>query len=105
MVLKAYLSTWLIFYWVMTCEKDANIHLLAEKSAKVRAKPLEKDFEISAVAANSTENRDRSIDGENLSEDIPVLSWLGINLAELSWSIFGWAVAWIVYLGHIVLGW
>lgn len=56
-------------------DNDAAIHLLVEKSAKVRAKPLEKDFEILVVAANSTEKRDRSIDGgENRSEEVPVLS-------------------------------
>lgn len=56
-------------------DNDAAIHLLVEKSAKVRAKPLEKDFEILVVAANSTEKRDRSIDGgENRSEEVLVLS-------------------------------
>ncbi|KAF9689228.1 hypothetical protein SADUNF_Sadunf01G0069800 [Salix dunnii] len=56
-------------------DNDAAIHLLVEKSAKVRAKPFEKDFEISVVAANSTEKRERSIDGgENQSEEVPVLS-------------------------------
>ncbi|KAJ6426441.1 hypothetical protein OIU84_022113 [Salix udensis] len=56
-------------------DNDAAIHLLVEKSAKVRAKPLEKDFEILVVAANSTEKRERPIDGgENQSEEVPVLS-------------------------------
>lgn len=56
-------------------DNDAAIHLLVEKSAKVRAKPLEKDFEILVVASNSTEKRDRSIDGgENRSEEVLVLS-------------------------------
>ncbi|KAJ6341658.1 hypothetical protein OIU78_009752 [Salix suchowensis] len=54
-------------------DNDAAIHLLVEKSAKVRAKPLEKDFEILVVAANSTEKRERSIDGgENQSEEVPL---------------------------------
>ncbi|CAK7335741.1 unnamed protein product [Dovyalis caffra] len=56
-------------------DSDAAIHLLVEKSAKVRAKPLEKDFEISVVAAKSTEKRDGSIaGGHNRSEEVSVLS-------------------------------
>ncbi|XP_058095921.1 phosphatidylinositol 4-kinase gamma 4-like [Magnolia sinica] len=38
------------------CKKnDAVIHLVVQKSAKVRAKPFEKDFELSIVASNSYE--------------------------------------------------
>ncbi|KAF5734992.1 Phosphoinositide 4-kinase gamma 4 gamma 4 ubdk gamma 4 pi4k gamma 4 [Tripterygium wilfordii] len=37
---------------------DAVIHLLAQKSAKVRAKPIEKDFELSVVAENSNEKEE-----------------------------------------------
>ncbi|KAF8380042.1 hypothetical protein HHK36_027512 [Tetracentron sinense] len=37
---------------------DGVIHLLVRKSAKVRAKPVEKDFEVSIVASNSNERRD-----------------------------------------------
>lgn len=37
--------------------KDAVIHLLVRKSAKVRAKPVEKDFEVSIVASNLNERR------------------------------------------------
>ncbi|GMH09329.1 hypothetical protein Nepgr_011170 [Nepenthes gracilis] len=33
-------------------DTDAVIHLLVKKSAKVRAKPVEKDFELSVVASN-----------------------------------------------------
>ncbi|KAF8033379.1 hypothetical protein BT93_D2094 [Corymbia citriodora subsp. variegata] len=42
--------------------KDAVIHLLVQKSAKVRAKPIEKDFELSVEAAkpNVTTNGDKS---------------------------------------------
>ncbi|XP_030530199.1 phosphatidylinositol 4-kinase gamma 4 [Rhodamnia argentea] len=42
--------------------RDAVIHLLVQKSAKVRAKPIEKDFELSVEAAkpNVTTNGDKS---------------------------------------------
>ncbi|KAL9240537.1 hypothetical protein vseg_014744 [Gypsophila vaccaria] len=36
---------------------DAVIHLLVRRSAKVRAKPVEKDFEVSIVASETVENR------------------------------------------------
>ncbi|MQL75501.1 hypothetical protein Taro_007892 [Colocasia esculenta] len=36
-------------------DKDGVIHLLVHKSAKVRAKPLEKDFEVSIVASDLSE--------------------------------------------------
>lgn len=38
-------------------DNDAVIHLLVQKSAKVRAKPVEKDFELSIVAPNLNESR------------------------------------------------
>ncbi|KAI9185278.1 hypothetical protein LWI28_005819 [Acer negundo] len=37
---------------------DAVIHLLVRKSAKVRAKPVEKEFEVSIEAVNSNEKED-----------------------------------------------
>jgi len=37
---------------------EAVIHLLAQKSAKVRAKPVEKDFELSVEAENSNEKEE-----------------------------------------------
>lgn len=42
--------------------RDAVVHLLVQKSAKVRAKPIEKDFELSVEAAkpNVTTNGDKS---------------------------------------------
>ncbi|XP_059444187.1 phosphatidylinositol 4-kinase gamma 4-like [Corylus avellana] len=40
-------------------DNDAVIHLLVQKSAKVRAKPVEKDFELSVVAATASEGRDK----------------------------------------------
>ncbi|KAF8379712.1 hypothetical protein HHK36_029157 [Tetracentron sinense] len=46
---------------------DAVIHLLVQKSAKVRSKPVEKDFELSIVASNSNERSDEEEvdEGEN----------------------------------------
>ncbi|KAJ4956391.1 hypothetical protein NE237_013174 [Protea cynaroides] len=62
------------------CENsDAVIHLLVRKSAKIRAKPIEKEFELSIVASNVNERRDydeEEVDGENQwsngSEDLSV---------------------------------
>lgn len=54
---------------------DAAIHLLVQKSAQVRAKPLEKDFEISIVAVNSNERRESEVEGgQNQPEEIEVVS-------------------------------
>ncbi|XP_059662203.1 phosphatidylinositol 4-kinase gamma 4-like [Cornus florida] len=44
---------------------DAVIHLVVQKSAKVRAKPVEKDVELSIVAANWDESKDGLPEGEN----------------------------------------
>ncbi|XP_002509976.2 phosphatidylinositol 4-kinase gamma 2 [Ricinus communis] len=53
---------------------DAAIHLLVQKSAHVRAKPLEKDFEISIVAADSSDRRESAVEGgKNQSEELQVL--------------------------------
>ncbi|XP_042505925.1 phosphatidylinositol 4-kinase gamma 4-like [Macadamia integrifolia] len=46
---------------------DAVVHLLVRKSAKVRVKPVEKEFELSIVASNSNERTD--YDGENQKSD------------------------------------
>jgi len=51
---------------------DAAIHLLVQKSAHVRAKPLDKDFEISIVAADSNERRESVVQGQNQSEEIQI---------------------------------
>ncbi|KAJ4951201.1 hypothetical protein NE237_028033 [Protea cynaroides] len=47
---------------------DAVIHLLVRRSAKIRAKPVEKEFELSIVASNSNKRGDQDeeeVDGEN----------------------------------------
>ncbi|KAA8528225.1 hypothetical protein F0562_035524 [Nyssa sinensis] len=46
---------------------DAVIHLVVQKSAKVRAKPVERDVELSVMAANWNE-------AENQSEELQVVS-------------------------------
>uniref|UniRef100_A0A5B6ZVG3 1-phosphatidylinositol 4-kinase n=1 Tax=Davidia involucrata TaxID=16924 RepID=A0A5B6ZVG3_DAVIN len=51
---------------------DAVIHLLVQKSAKVRAKHVERDVEISVVAANWNE-RTNYEGGENQSEELQVV--------------------------------
>lgn len=43
---------------------DAVIHLLVQKSAKVRARPIEKNFELSIVAPQLNDGRDYDVDGE-----------------------------------------
>ncbi|OVA14700.1 Phosphatidylinositol 3-/4-kinase [Macleaya cordata] len=40
---------------------DAVIHLLVRKSAKVRVKPIDKNFELSIVASNSKECREQEV--------------------------------------------
>ncbi|KAJ0106237.1 hypothetical protein Patl1_17509 [Pistacia atlantica] len=48
-------------------DNDAVIHLLVQKSAKVRAKPIDKDFELYVVAANANEGKQtESLDGAAL---------------------------------------
>ncbi|XP_042481139.1 phosphatidylinositol 4-kinase gamma 4-like [Macadamia integrifolia] len=47
---------------------DAVIHLLVRKSAKVRPKPIEKEFELSIVASDSNEGKEfdeQEVDGKN----------------------------------------
>ncbi|KAJ9148079.1 hypothetical protein P3X46_030174 [Hevea brasiliensis] len=54
---------------------DAAIHLLVQKSAQVRATPLEKDFEISIVAVNPNERRESEVEGgQNQPEEVQVLA-------------------------------
>ncbi|KAL5747762.1 hypothetical protein ACOSQ2_025059 [Xanthoceras sorbifolium] len=50
-------------------DNDAVIHLLVQKSAKVRAKPIEKDFELSVVASNTNERKEIVEGGENRSNE------------------------------------
>lgn len=51
-------------------DNDAVIHLLVQKSAKVRAKPVDKDFELSVVAANTNDERADILEGgEDRSND------------------------------------
>lgn len=51
----------------------AAIHLLARKSAKVRAKPVEKSFELTIVASDSNERRDDEVVDEEESDKLPVV--------------------------------
>lgn len=55
-------------------DNDAVIHLLVQKSAKVRAKPVEKDLELSVVAVNSNERRDSLNGGEKRSGELQVVN-------------------------------
>ncbi|XP_022721547.1 phosphatidylinositol 4-kinase gamma 2-like isoform X2 [Durio zibethinus] len=45
-------------------DNDAVIHLVVQKSAKVRAKPIEKDLELSVVAESGLDERRGSLGGE-----------------------------------------
>ncbi|XP_057966833.1 phosphatidylinositol 4-kinase gamma 4-like [Malania oleifera] len=54
---------------------DAVVHLVVQKSAKVRAKPIEKDFELSVVAPNPNERRDGRVDVEdNQPKELPLVA-------------------------------
>jgi hypothetical protein len=55
-------------------DNDAVIHLLIQKSAKVRAKPVEKDLELSVVAATASEGRDQRVDGHKQSRELQVVT-------------------------------
>ncbi|GMP61143.1 hypothetical protein CsSME_00023727 [Camellia sinensis var. sinensis] len=44
---------------------DAVIHLFVRKSAKIRAKPVERNFELSIVAPQLNDRRDDKVDGES----------------------------------------
>ncbi|XVF12953.1 hypothetical protein REPUB_Repub08aG0164700 [Reevesia pubescens] len=46
-------------------DNDAVIHLVVQKSAKVRAKPIEKDLELSVVAESDLDERRGNVGGEN----------------------------------------
>ncbi|PON69006.1 Phosphatidylinositol 3-kinase, Vps34 type [Trema orientale] len=55
---------------------DAAIHLVVQKSAKVRAIPVEKDLELSVVAEVPNERREEEVhgSGENKSEELPLVT-------------------------------
>ncbi|XP_021285474.1 phosphatidylinositol 4-kinase gamma 2 [Herrania umbratica] len=56
-------------------DNDAVIHLLVQKSAKVRAKPVERDLELSVVAESDVDERRGSVGGEtNQSEGLQILT-------------------------------
>ncbi|EXB97805.1 putative phosphatidylinositol 4-kinase type 2-beta [Morus notabilis] len=85
---------------------DAAIHLVVQKSAKVRAKPVEKDLELSVVAEVPYKTRDKGTnEGENRSVELPVVTskrpcrdrdfWLEpilvnpkVELPQLIWDMF-----------------
>ncbi|KAK7833825.1 phosphatidylinositol 4-kinase gamma 4 [Quercus suber] len=52
---------------------DAVIHLVVQKSAKVRAKPVEKDLELLVVAATENERRDGRVQGEKQPGELQVV--------------------------------
>ncbi|TQE13442.1 hypothetical protein C1H46_001009 [Malus baccata] len=45
---------------------DAVLHLLVRKSAKVRAKPVEKNFELSVVASQLDDGKNYEVGGDNV---------------------------------------
>ncbi|GMY30550.1 phosphatidylinositol 4-kinase gamma 4-like [Fagus crenata] len=53
---------------------DAVIHLVVQKSAKVRAKPVEKDLELSVVAATADEGRDERVQGDKQPGELKVVT-------------------------------
>lgn len=53
---------------------DAVIHLIVKKSAKVRVKPIEKDFELSVVAATVEEGRDQTLIEHKQSRELQVVT-------------------------------
>ncbi|OMP02915.1 hypothetical protein COLO4_10714 [Corchorus olitorius] len=56
-------------------DRDAVIHLLVQKSAKVRAKPIEKDLELSVVAESDLGARRDSVGSEkNQSEGLQIVT-------------------------------
>ncbi|XWS50101.1 hypothetical protein CRYUN_Cryun12cG0059700 [Craigia yunnanensis] len=56
-------------------DNDAVIHLVVQKSAKVRAKPVEKDLELSVVAESDVDERRGSVGGEkNQSEGLQIVT-------------------------------
>ena len=51
------------------CKKnDAVIHLLIRRSAKVRTKPIKRDFEVSIVASDFQDQRDDGVDKEEYQQ-------------------------------------
>ncbi|KAK9274998.1 hypothetical protein L1049_022255 [Liquidambar formosana] len=82
------------------CEKnDTVIHLLVQKSAKIRAKPFEKDIELSVLAADSNGRVDEE-EKENQFEELQVVARepldsdfqleLVIPNPEVKWPSFIW---------------
>ncbi|KAL6188642.1 hypothetical protein ACLB2K_040033 [Fragaria x ananassa] len=55
-------------------QNDGVLHLLVRKSAKLRAKPIEKSFELSIVASHLDDGK-KQIDGENVDP----LNWFCTN--------------------------
>ncbi|KAL6228235.1 hypothetical protein ACLB2K_002189 [Fragaria x ananassa] len=55
-------------------QNDGVLHLLVRKSAKLRAKPVEKSFELSIVASHLDDGK-KQIDGENVDP----LNWFCTN--------------------------
>lgn len=53
---------------------DAAIHLVVQKSAKVRAKPVEKDLEISVVAEDPNDEKTEQSEGAEESEKAPIVA-------------------------------
>ena len=49
-------------------KKDAVIHLLIRRSAKVRTKPIKRDFEVSIVASDFQDQRDDVVDKEEYQQ-------------------------------------
>ncbi|XWS61598.1 hypothetical protein CRYUN_Cryun07bG0139700 [Craigia yunnanensis] len=84
-------------------DNDAVIHLVVQKSAKVRAKPIEKDFELSVVAESDLDERRGSVGGEKKqSEGLQIVTkepivrdfWLEpvfvnpkVNLPSFMWDM------------------
>ena len=56
-------------------DNDAVIHLVVQKSAKVRAKPVEKDLELSVVAESDVDERRGGVGGErNQPEELQIVT-------------------------------
>ncbi|PQM35049.1 phosphatidylinositol 4-kinase gamma 4 [Prunus yedoensis var. nudiflora] len=51
---------------------DAVLHLLIRKSAKVRARPVEKNFELSVVASHLNDGNSYEVDGDNVKRQYDV---------------------------------
>ncbi|KAL6290493.1 hypothetical protein ACE6H2_008003 [Prunus campanulata] len=51
---------------------DAVLHLLIRKSAKVRVRPVEKNFELSVVASHLNDGNSYEVDGDNVKRQYDV---------------------------------